>query len=517
MSGAAAPQRADAVTLARGAGVNLLGNIGRLSRALAIILMARLFGAQTVGLFALASIFADLVSRFVAFGQDPTVVYHVARALADHDRERAARVVGSSLFLVVLTGTVGGAFIWLTRDLMAEHVLSAPELAIALRALALAPLGLGISTVFLASTRAQKVMKYHILARSFIEPFILLCGTLAAWAFGWGLRGVALAQTVAFGVSAAASMLFYRQLLPLGPVVRAFVHPSEAGRLVRYALPSTGRDVLALGVARADLFLVGRFLTTAAAGIYTIVLEIGYLIKDVRQALEPIFAPLVAEQHHRAEVDRLGSTYARATRWALVINLAYLGVAVLAGGALLRLYGAAYVAGWTALAILMAGQVVNGAFGLSEMMLMMIGRPGLMFANMALLLALIAGLNVLLIPIWGLTGAAIGTASATVVVAFLQVIQVRRDATVHPLRVALVKPVAACAVALLVAHLVPFWPVPAIAEQVGRAILFVVLYAALLARLGLEQEERQFGRWLVGRVLHRRRSERSQRQPATSA
>ncbi|HRU24659.1 MAG TPA: hypothetical protein P5569_11995, partial [Candidatus Latescibacteria bacterium] len=64
MSPAARTHRSDAALLARGAIVNLLGNIGRLSRAFSLMLIAWLFGAEALGLYVLAWATTEFLRRF---------------------------------------------------------------------------------------------------------------------------------------------------------------------------------------------------------------------------------------------------------------------------------------------------------------------------------------------------------------------------------------------------------------------------------------------------------------------
>jgi len=493
---AAAAYKADAEALARGAVINFLGNFGRVSRALSLMLIAWLFGADVLGLYVLAWATTDFLRRFVSFGQEPAVVYYLSWALNDGDHERGARVVGSSLIIVLVTGALGSLLLWSGMDFISYHVLTEPRLVTAFKAFALALPAVGIASVFIAATRAKKVMKYEVLARSFVEPFVLLVGTVFAWRMEAGLLGLAMAQTAAFWCSALACVFFYRSLYSLPLLGRALAQPTEIPRLLHYSTPVAAKDVLAQGVARIDLFLVGHFLSAATAGVYGMVLEVASLSKYVRQALEPIFGPLVVEQHHRAEQDRLRYTYRNATRWALLINLGFFGIAALVGSTILRVYGNEFAAGGTALAILVFGQVVNGAFGLSEMMLLMVGRPALMLGDMALLLGLIGALDYAFIQIWGLTGAAIGTAGATILVVLLQVLQVRVSAGVHPWRKALLKPVFACLGALFLAWILPLWQLPTAPESIIRAVLFAAFYLVFLRQLGLEPEERRFGQWI---------------------
>jgi O-antigen/teichoic acid export membrane protein len=503
----AATFKVDDAILAKGAVINFLGNIGRLSRALALLLMARLFGPETLGHYLLAWAFVDFIGKSATFGQEMSVVRFVAHAIADGDEDRATRIIGSSLVIILVTGALFALGVRIVAPTVAG-LLSGAALVLPLNIMAFAVIPHALRGVLLAATKARKVMQYDVLVRSFIEPFGLLAGTFLAWKMGTGIAGLAMAQTAALWLAAFASLLCYARLYSTSALVRAVVRPSELGTLTRYGLPVAGRDMMSHGVSRTDLFMVGHFLGAAMSGIYGIVQEFAYLIRDVRQALEPILAPMASEQHHLGQLDRLQNTYTKATRWALTVNIAYLGIAVLSGGTLLQLYRGEFFAGSAALSILVGGQVIYGAFGLSETMLLMIGHPGLMFVNMSIMVVLIAGLNYVFIPIWGITGAATATTSAMLLIACVQVAQVRWFADVHPFQRSLLKPTAAFFVALAVAWVIPLGWLPTAGADVVRAVVFLLGHLAVLITLGLEEDERAVARSMKNYLIRMfRRSE----------
>lgn len=500
MSPAARTHRSDAALLARGAIVNLLGNIGRLSRAFSLMLIAWLFGAEALGLYVLAWATTEFLRRFVSYGIEPTIVYKLGPLLVSHDDTRISQTIASSLVLVGVTSLVGSLALYFGAPFIANTVLREPRLVEVLPVFVFAMPAFAVTSVFLAATRAKKIMRFEIIARSFVEPFVLLLGTLVAWAAKTGVTGLVVAQTSAFWISAFFCAYFYGTQFPLRALFAALRRPSHLAGVFHFATPVAAKDVIAQGVARIDLFLVGHLLDAKAVGVYGIVLELVVFSKHARQALEPIMAPLVAEQHHTADRERLHRTYANATRWALLVNLGLFGVAQIAGDSVLSIYGKDFKAGGTALAILFFGQIVSGTFGLSETVLLMVGRPALMLGDMALLLAMIGVFDYAAIQVWGLTGAALGTAGATMLVVLLQVRQARKKAGVHPWSRALLKPVGACALGLAVAHLLPLGELDGITSDVVKTATFSAIYSLLLVWLGMEAEEKHLGAWVKAKL-----------------
>jgi len=77
--------------------------------------------------------------------------------------------------------------------------------------------------------------------------------------------------------------------------------------------------------------------------------------------------------------------------------------------AYLKIFGDSYIQGWGALAILSIGQLVNAATGSVGVLLTMTGHERYMVVSAGLSAILNIVLNTILIPLWGLNGAALAT------------------------------------------------------------------------------------------------------------
>ncbi len=100
---------------------------------------------------------------------------------------------------------------------------------------------------------------------------------------------------------------------------------------------------------------------------------------------------------------------------------------VVGGERLLRLYGETYVAGWPALGVLVFGMVGNALSGSVGFMLSMTGREKVVASVFAVGCGLNLALDVLLIPVYGATGAAVGTAVTLLTWNGVLLVAVRRE------------------------------------------------------------------------------------------
>src|SRR5699024_7594138 len=127
----------------------------------------------------------------------------------------------------------------------------------------------------------------------------------------------------------------------------------------------------------------------------------------MNQVLQPHFARLY-EQGDMAKLQRLVTTSARAI---LALSLPPVLIFMLFGAELLDwVFGDPFRAGGVALAILAAGQLVNAGMGSVGMLLNMTGHERDTMRGIALAAAGNVFLNVILIPPFGVAGAAAASA-----------------------------------------------------------------------------------------------------------
>jgi O-antigen/teichoic acid export membrane protein len=212
-----------------------------------------------------------------------------------------------------------------------------------------------------------------------------------------------------------------------------------------------------------------------------------------------MFAPRIAAEHARGDRATLETMLKRVTYWNVSLAIPAFAVLLLVPHALLRLFGPAYPAGATALVILAAGQLFNAATGPLGQVINMSGRPYLTLLNNAAVAALNVVGCLVLIPRYGMSGAACSTTASIVLVNLVKLLQVRVLFAINPFRPetlrALVAGAAATAVVAPLA-LLPSWP-SALVEVLVTVAALVPLYAAFFWRSAAGTEERELLRLRV--------------------
>ena len=416
------PAQESLTRIARQAGwVGAFDLIGVLLRYGLILLIARLLGPFGLGVYALAMVFAHGATAVAAMGLDQAMLRFIPYHLA---RREPGEVKGVIIFSTLSVGTLGLA-VGLALFLAAPAIESwwdQPRLANAVRLIALATpliaLGQawqgtlrGFQNVRLAKFLSQIVLPVATIAGMLV--FLLVrpgdrMGAVAGATFAYSLVGIISLVAVAGKISAVKATPVYRP-----------------GTWMKFALPMSLDGGLLFFILWTDHMMIGWLLRTVDVGIYMSAVRIAAFVAFPLLAINAIFGPMIAKLDTQGDRKTLQMLYARSAWWSAFLGLSIAAVLWLTGRWILAIFGPAFVAGHVALVILVAGQATNSCTGSSGLVLGMTGRAGWRLANAALAATLNVGLNLLLIPLWGLAGAATASAISLAVLNVVQLMEVR--------------------------------------------------------------------------------------------
>ncbi|RMD97443.1 MAG: polysaccharide biosynthesis protein [Deltaproteobacteria bacterium] len=478
----------DAAAIARGAGVNLLTLVAKLGRPLFYFLAARLYGAETFGLYFLTWTYIDILAKAAFLGLDKGLVRFVSHhASRGDDRGR----LGSVRTAMACAGCVS-FLLSLLLFLFAHpltHLLGNPALFSPLRIMSMTVFFQTTGWLIVFMTMGHKIMKYQLHVRGLLEPFLLI-GFLVLFRFlDLGLVGLCLAHLLmmacVFGYTLVVGMRFV-------PWSRWFERPFHLDReMLRFSGSIFLADTIGNLNLRIDVMILGAFAPAKVVGIYGIMQQMSNAAMMLRFAFDWIANPIFSELHTRREVGRLQETYRLITRWIFLVTIPVILFIALFGGDLAALVGPEYRQGYPWLLTLLGGMTVVCLFGLSGHLLAMTGNPRPLLASQAIALASGTLLTWLLIHFFGAQGAAVGGAYTLSATFLLTSWFVWRILGIHPFSWRLAKPMGAGVLSALLLRSLDGWIAPlAPWHPILGALLLLVSYVGLLFLFGLEREER---------------------------
>ena len=327
--------------------------------------------------------------------------------------------------------------LYVTAPALAPHLVgadAAPTMSVMLRALALALPVAALYDLVLAATRGTGSMRPTVLVENIGRLGLQAVAVLVVYLAGGGALALALAWSLPYVVGLVLAGVWLRRRFaarttPGGP-------PTPWRTLARefwaYTAPRAIARVTQTALKRSDIVLVAALASPADAALYTAATRfvvLGQLfVQSVQQALSPHLSSLFA----RRETKAANSVFQAATLWSMLA--AWPLYLVTAGFAtpLMGVFGEGYEVASDVVVILSLTMLVATACGPVDSVLLMAGRSWLSLRNSIVALVVNIALNVVLIPLYGIRGAAIAWAVAIVVRNLLPLVQVRRHLGMWP-------------------------------------------------------------------------------------
>ncbi|MFH1016987.1 MAG: polysaccharide biosynthesis C-terminal domain-containing protein [Pseudomonadota bacterium] len=493
----------DSQELARGALINVVGILARFTRGAYIVLFPRLFGADVFGRCLLLFAVNEVLGRVTGAGFEWGVLRSVSRLTAQ-GREGEIRpfVMGALRRVLVLSLGLSALFAAVSSWL-AVSVFRKPELAGPLALSCVTLPVLNAEMVLLFAIRGMRKMQYEVYVKSMAEPLLTLVTGLLAFLLMRNIYGVTLSYVATISGGLVLSWFYFRSMFPKSKARQ--VASEDWSAVATYSLPMSGMDLLNTLKSRLELIVVGPFLPLPSVAVFGAALELGNLIRKVRQAFEPIFMPLTAHVHELNDRGRLQRHYALGVRWTLLAALFVYGPMVVAPDLLLSAFGPGFSTGGPVLILVGAGMVFYVTIGLADAVLSMTGHAWANVANSLVLVALNLILAVALVPRFGILGAAWATAISVALVSVLRAYQAFRYEKVHPFHASQLKPLAAAALAGGGAAMVRWWIG---GHSLSGAVLSLAVFFSLdLLLLAVvfkpEPEGREILREIWARIRHK--------------
>ena len=160
---------------------------------------------------------------------------------------------------------------------------------------------------------------------------------------------------------------------------------------------------------RIDILMLGALVGTSEAGIYAIAGRMAALSSFGLLSANAIIAPVIVNLYSRGKIAELQQVLAFAAAGISVFAaLIMLGLIVF-GSFALRMFGEDFATGYSALIILLVAQSINAFAGPVGFLMTMTGHQKISLYILGICVVLNAILNAILIPLYGMEGAAIAT------------------------------------------------------------------------------------------------------------
>lgn len=407
-SAAGERERSSRVSIGHSAILNLVGVAasGLLGLAVTVVVSRRL-GYDDLGLYSMGLggvLFLSLVTRM---GLDVAVLHFSSVHLEREEDGAAASLTRNSALWSFGTGTLGAILLWLAAPL-AGSLMGEPRLDSVLRAFAPAVPFLNLLHVADGALRGAGRVARAIGPRLIVYPVTQFGAVLLVLLVNPELI------LVVYGTVAGAALASGFALYSLLRTYPSSEERITIGRLARFGAGNLTIQVLHYGVMWTGLFLLAWLMASADAGYFRVAAQTSLLLAVIPSAFETFYGPVTSRLLDRGDTEHLNDATQSSARITFYLTATAALPMILAPEIVLIPFGPNVGPAVLAFAILAAAQSLAALLGPAAWILIGGERLDLeILANIPPML-LVVGATIIVVPLYGVVGAAAITAVAIV-------------------------------------------------------------------------------------------------------
>lgn len=431
------PAQAEVSQLARGGAMNLGGAVvSSAVNILLVVAIARGVSQTQAGRFFAATSVFLVVAMVAKLGANTGLVYFVARLRALGRPDLIGARLRTALGPVLGTALLLAAVLWLCADPLANLVVrgNTTQTATYIRILAVFLPMAALADVTLAATRGFRKMRPTVVVDLITRPLLQLGLTVAVLAADANLGWLAVAWAAPYLPELIAALVWLRS-------VRRREHQAASARgaagfgaadFWRFTGPRAVTSVVHIALQRLDIILVAALRGPEEAAMYTAATRFLVVGQLGNQAMLTVVQPRLSELLAVGDRAGAGSIYQVATAWVVLITWPVYLLAIVFSTEFLAVFGTGYTGATGVVTLLALAMLFATMCGMVDTVLNMAGRTTWTLANSVVSLVVMVGLDLLLIPRWGIIGAAVGWSAAIVVNNLLPLSQTVASLRLHP-------------------------------------------------------------------------------------
>ncbi len=378
------------------------------------IVIGRWYTPDVVGVFNQVYSIYVIVSQIAVAGIHLSVLKYVAEYSQNREIYRPSNT--AAMILTIAFAVFSSSLLWMMRGQIG-NLFGSPDVAVGISYIAFGLVFFSINKVLLAILNGLSRMKLFAVFQAL--RYILIVTTLLIIAL---LNSPGNSLNFAFTISELILLICMLPVIYPEFALSTFVLLREwIVRHLDFGMRGFLSNVLAQMYTRVDVLILGFFYSDHTVGIYSFAAIVAEGLYQLPVVLRTTYNPILVQLLSRHRLDELKARIRKGLRitYAMMSVITMSVVLLYPLGALVVKSKADYLHSWSVLVILAIGIVLSSGYIPFGYILLQAGRPGLQTIMTLTLFIINLLLNLLLAPIYGITGSAIATALAYILSIFI--------------------------------------------------------------------------------------------------
>lgn len=452
------------------------------------IILARLLGPASLGQFTLGFLLVQIAGNIGKLGFESSMI----RFIPIQDIDINKKMIKDCSLLSLAASLTIGIGIYLFANSISIALYHTAEMTGVLKTFIILLPIFSLYGVLSASIRGLNRADVEFIITSVVTPLFFIMGLVPVFLIGERIAGAIWARTLSYFIPLVFMLMILRRAYP--ELISSKTNKYDFKKLVKFTLPMLTIGLMYFLLGQIDIIMLGFFLDVETVGIYSVAVRISIMIAVSLEVVTRTFEPEISRLSQMKSVETLGNLLKVLTKWIFYLSLFLTALVYIFRVEVLRLFGESFTMGSTALVILSAGQLFNALTGPTGKILVMSGKQNWEVMNSVCIILLNVVLNVILIPRFGINGAALGTAISLSTINIMKVLEVFKEFRIHPYSMSYYKGMLSISIGTICAYVsqqfLVVLKVHFILNMIIGSSILLLITTIMMYKLNFESEDR---------------------------
>ncbi|WP_440956440.1 flippase [Methanosarcina sp. Mfa9] len=380
------------------------------------IVLGKELGPSGLGLYTLVFTIYMFGMQYAAFGISTALIKYVAEY--NDDLPQITGFVSSGIVGSIVTGSFMSVLMYLLSGFISIQLFHNPEMVDLLKITALCFPFIAMQKAVIGTLNGLRKMKRYAVVNIAQHGSVMIVSIVLVMLLNMGVKGAVIGLVAPTIVVGLLSLIFIREYFASEQAILRTV----LNKVLWFGLYIVLADSIAMLNVQIDSLMVGHFMNETEVGYYAVAVLFIEGLRLIPDSVQKVITPAIANFHGKNDYLNISKLIKITVLRVFVITLfASLSILLLGQFLIEVLFREDFLSAYEPLLILLVGSLIYGPISSINGTLPGIGKVNVMF-KISLICALMnVVLNIILIPKYGITGAAIATSTSLIFTALVRV------------------------------------------------------------------------------------------------
>lgn len=448
------------------------------------VIIARHFNPDIYGLFSLTVIVGLWFVSFSSLGLYEGLQRFIPLYRGGKELDKLNYISRFVIKILFISGIISGILLFLSSNFISINIFHNNDLIIFLKILSFIMPFYVLGYGFLFIIQAFEKIKIHPFISDFLPNFVKLIFLILFIFIGINTNSIIFSYSLGI-LSIFLAAYFYCKMKIPEIFTKEFIKKDLKKKIIKqllsYSWPLIFLIILTNIFSYMDSLIIGFFRTTKEVGIYNAAVPIAELMIIIPTLMTRFFLPLITKEFAKKRLNIVKELSKQVEKWIFIINIPFCILLLFFPEFFINiLFGKEYLLAKISLQFLSIAFLFSSLSVVLCLLINMIGKSKIILINTIIFSIINLFLNIILIPKYGINGAAFSTMISSILLTLILFIQIKKYFSFLPLKKKMIRIIFSIFISLILLSIISLGTSANKLTLILQGMFFILSYIILI-------------------------------------